>query len=178
MTVSRFVPYKRLDMIARAFASLPDRRLVIVGDGPDADKVRAAAGPNVTLVGRASRERVRTLLRGARAFLFAAEEDFGIAPVEAQACGIPVIAYGRGGALETIRGASNGAPTGVFFTEQTPDAVAHAVRELERMPTPIVPSACRANAERFSEERFRREFAAFVEQEWLRFGAATLSARS
>lgn len=178
VTVSRFVPYKRVDMIARAFASLPDRRLVIVGDGPDADKVRAAAGPNVTLVGRASRERVRTLLRGARAFLFAAEEDFGIAPVEAQACGIPVIAYGRGGALETIRSASNGAKTGVFFTEQTPDAIAHAVRELEHMPTPIVPSACRANAERFSEERFRREFAAFVEQEWLRFGAATSSAQS
>ena len=104
VTVSRFVPYKRVDMIARAFASLPDRRLVIVGDGPGADKVTAAAGPNVTLVGRASRERVRTLLRGARAFLFAAEEDFGIAPVEAQACGIPVIAYGRGGALETVRG--------------------------------------------------------------------------
>ena len=178
VTVSRFVPYKRLDLIARAFASLPDRHLVIVGDGPDAEKIRTAAGANVTMVGAASRERVRTLLRGARGFLFAADEDFGIAPVEAQACGIPVVAYGRGGALETIRGASTGAQTGVFFTEQTTDAIIRAVRELEGLPGPISPSDCRLNAERFSEERFRREFAAFVHQEWLRFGAATLSAPS
>jgi glycosyltransferase involved in cell wall biosynthesis len=123
------------------------------------------------MVGAASRERVRTLLRGARGFLFAADEDFGIAPVEAQACGIPVVAYGRGGALETIRDANNGVQTGVFFTEQTTDAIVRAVRELEGLPTPISPSDCRLNAERFSEERFRREFAAFVHQEWLRFGA-------
>jgi len=178
VTVSRFVPYKRIDLIARAFAALPDRRLVIVGDGPDAEKIRAAAGANVTLVGAAPRERVRTLLRGARAFLFAADEDFGIAPVEAQACGIPVLAYGRGGALETIRGANDKAPTGVFFTEQTTDDIVRAVRQLDDFATPISPFDCRENAERFSEERFRREFAAFVEQEWLRFGAATLSAPS
>ncbi len=178
VTVSRFVPYKRVDMIARAFASLPDRRLVIVGDGPDADKVRAAAGPNVTLVGRATRERGRTLLRGARAFLFAAEEDFGIAPVEAQACGIPVIAYGRGGALETVRGLDDASPTGVFFGEQSAESLARAVRTFENLLAPIDSPTCRSNAERFSEERFRREFAAFVEQERLRFGAATLSAPS
>jgi glycosyltransferase involved in cell wall biosynthesis len=178
VTVSRFVPYKRLDLIARAFASLPDRHLVIVGDGPDAEKIRTAAGANVTMVGAASRERVRTLLRGARGFLFAADEDFGIAPVEAQACGIPVVAYGRGGALETIRDANDGVQTGVFFTEQTTDAIVRAVRELEGLPTPISPSDCRLNAERFGEERFRREFAAFVHEEWLRFGAATLSAPS
>jgi glycosyltransferase involved in cell wall biosynthesis len=178
VTVSRFVPYKRIDLIARAFASLPDRRLVIVGDGPDAEKIRAAAGPNVTLVGRASRERVRTLLRGARAFLFAAEEDFGIAPVEAQACGIPVIAYGHGGVLETIRTANSAEPTGVLFDEHTTDAIASAIRELEQLPTPISPSACRENAERFSEARFRREFAALVEREWQRFAAGASSARS
>ena len=178
VTVSRFVPYKRVDMIARAFMSLSDRRLVIVGDGPDADKVRAAAGPNVTLVGRSTRERVRTLLRGARAFLFAAEEDFGIAPVEAQACGIPVIAYGRGGALETVRGLDDASPTGVFFGEQSAESLARAVRTFENLPAPIDSPTCRSNAERFSEERFRREFAAFVEEERLRFGAATLSAPS
>ena len=176
-TVSRFVPYKRIDLIARAFAALPDRRLVIVGDGPDAEKIRAAAGPNVTLVGRASRERVRTILRGARAFLFAAEEDFGIAPVEAQACGVPVIAYGRGGTLETIRDTGD-APTGVFFSEQTTDAIACAVRRFESQRASISASACRQSAERFSEERFRREFDAFVREQWRLFGAASSSARS
>jgi len=89
-----------------------------------------------------------------------------------------VLAYGRGGALETIRGANDKAPTGVFFTEQTTDDIVRAVRQLDDFATPISPFDCRENAERFSEERFRREFAAFVEQEWVRFGAATLSAPS
>lgn len=175
-TVSRFVPYKRVDLIARAFAQLPDRQLVIVGDGPDAEKVRAAAGDNVVLLGRASRERVRTVLRGARAFIFAAEEDFGIAPVEAQACGAPVIAFGRGGALETVM-ASGETRTGVFFAEQAPGSVATAVREFERF-SPIARSACRANAERFSEATFRREFGALVAREWARCRDEGSSARS
>ena len=176
-TVSRFVPYKRVDLIARAFAHLPDRKLVIVGDGPDADKVRAAAGDNVVLLGRASRERVRTVLRGARAFLFAAEEDFGIAPVEAQACGAPVIAFGRGGALETVIATDDPSRTGIFFPEQTPESIAGAVREFERASS-ISRDACRANAERFSEARFRREFGALVAREWKRFHAEGSSAPS
>jgi len=135
-TVSRFVPYKRVDVIARAFAELPDRKLVIVGGGPDAEKVKAACGPNVTMLGRASRDRVRDVLRGATAFLFAAEEDFGIAPVEAQACGAPVIAFGRGGALETVVGADDAQRTGLFFGEQTPAAIAAANIELEIPRTP------------------------------------------
>ena len=176
-TVSRFVPYKRIDLIARAFQLLPERRLVIVGDGPDAAKIRAAAGPNVTLLGRASRERVREVLRGARAFLFAAEEDFGIAPVEAQACGVPVIAFGRGGVLETIRDSSSGEqPTGLFYDRHSADAIANAVRTFERIT--ISPAACRSNAERFSEERFRREFAATVDREWARFSGEASTARS
>ena len=176
-TVSRFVPYKRVDLIARAFAHLPDRKLVIVGDGPDADKVRAAAGDNVVLLGRASRERVRTVLRGARAFLFAAEEDFGIAPVEAQACGAPVIAFGRGGALETVIATDDPSRTGIFFPEQTPESIAGAVREFERASS-ISRDSCRANAERFSEARFRREFGALVAREWKRFHAEGSSAPS
>jgi glycosyltransferase involved in cell wall biosynthesis len=177
-TVSRFVPYKRVDLIARAFAELPDRKLVIVGDGPDAAKVKAACGPNVTLLGRASRDRVRTVLRGARAFLFATEEDFGIAPVEAQACGTPVIAFGRGGALETVIDADDAARTGVFFPEQTPGSLAGAIREFEQLPSPVSRDACRKNAERFSEPRFRQEFGSFVEEEWARFRAAGSSGRS
>lgn len=168
-TMSRFVPYKRIDLIARAFARLPDRRLVIAGDGPDAAKVRAAAGPNVQLVGRVERNQARSLLGGARAFLFAAEEDFGIAPVEAQARGVPVIAYGRGGALETVLGPSHHAPTGVFFEQQSEAAIVDAVRQFEADADRIEPTACRANAERFAEHVFRNEFAAFVDREWQSF---------
>lgn len=175
-TMSRFVPYKRIDLIARAFAHLPDRRLVIAGTGPDVEKVRAAAGPNVELVGRVERDEARALLGGARAFVFAAEEDFGIAPVEAQARGVPVIAYSRGGTLETVRGLNDDAPTGVFFDEQSDLAIAHAVRDFERNAHRIEPTACRANAERFSEHVFRNEFSAFVEREWQSFQVRRLQA--
>ena len=112
------MPYKRVDLIVSAFRDLPQRRLIVVGDGPERQRVRDAAGPNVEFVGEVPRERLRELLRGARAFLFAAEEDFGILPVEAQACGTPVIAYGRGGSLETVRGLDAAAPTGAFFARQ------------------------------------------------------------
>ena len=168
-TMSRFVPYKRIDLIARAFAQLPDRRLIIAGDGPDAAKVRAAAGPNVELVGRVERDQAKSLLGSARAFVFAAEEDFGIAPVEAQARGVPVIAYGRGGALETVRGLDAAAPTGVFFDTQSDDAIVDAVRSFETHEDAIEPAACRANAERFAEPVFRECFAAIVEREWQAF---------
>jgi len=168
-TMSRFVPYKRIDLIARAFAQLPERRLIIAGDGPDAAKIRAAAGRNVELVGRVGRDEARSLLGGARAFLFAAEEDFGIAPVEAQARGVPVIAYSRGGTLETVRGLDHHAPTGVFFDEQSEAAIARAVRQFEENAHRIEPAACRASAERFAERVFHDEFSAFVAREWQAF---------
>ena len=165
VTVSRFVPYKRIDMIASAFRSLADRKLVVIGDGPDEAKVRAAAGLNVELVGRLSREEVRSYLRRARAFVFAAEEDFGIAPVEAQACGTPVIAFGRGGVVETVNGLDSAAPTGVFYAKQTPEALAAAVRRFEGLDPSIPAAACRENALRFRSELFRESFRSFVERE-------------
>jgi glycosyltransferase involved in cell wall biosynthesis len=173
VTASRFVPYKRIDMIAKAFALLPDRRLIVVGDGPDAAKIRAASGSNVMLVGRESRERVRDRFRSARAFLFAAEEDFGIVPVEAQACGTPVIAFGRGGVTETVRGLSDAAPSGVFYEEQTPEALAVAVRRFEALEPPISADACRASALRFRAGLFREGMCSFVEREWAAFSADT-----
>jgi glycosyltransferase involved in cell wall biosynthesis len=166
VTASRFVPYKRIDIIVDAFRNLPGRHLVVVGDGPQAKRLRACAGDNVELVGEVSRERLRELLRAARAFVFAAEEDFGLLPVEAQACGTPVIAFGGGGALETVRAAPAARPTGLFFDAQTADAVASAIRRFEALPLRVQPADCRANAESFSTQRFRREFASFIDSAW------------
>ncbi len=168
VTASRLVPYKRVDLIARAFRLLADRKLVIIGDGPDAAKIRAAAGPNVELVGRKSREELRGFLRRARAFVFAAEEDFGIAPVEAQACGTPVIAFGKGGALETIRAAPHPEPTGVFFDEQSEESLVDAVRRFEASGSSITADACRNNALRFRQELFREGLMGVVQSEWTR----------
>jgi len=162
VTVSRLVPYKRVDLIVAAFRLLPDRQLVVIGDGPERARIETVAGPNVRLLGRAPDGMRDQWLSGARAFVFAAEEDFGIAPLEAQARGTPVIAYGRGGALETIRGLDAAAPTGVLFAEQTPEAIAAGVREYEAHAQRITANACRENAARFSAHRFRGEFAAFV----------------
>ncbi len=162
VTMSRMVPYKRIPLIVEAFRLLPDKRLVVIGDGPEMPMVRAAAGPNVTILGKQSDAVVVSHLQRAKAFLFAAEEDFGIAPLEAQACGTPVIAYGKGGVLETIRGRPGPERTGVFFPEQTPEAIAAAVAELEAQEDAITPAACRANVQRFAVDRFRREFADFV----------------
>jgi glycosyltransferase involved in cell wall biosynthesis len=169
VTVSRLVPYKRVDLIARAFRLLPDRELVVIGEGPERARVQAAAGPNVRLLGRAADAERNRWLATARAFVFAAEEDFGIAPLEAQACGTPVIAYGRGGALETIRGLDAEIPTGVLFAEQTPEAIAASVRAYEANAPRITAIACRENAARFSAERFRGEFAAFVAERHAEF---------
>lgn len=162
VTMSRMVPYKRIPMIVEAFRLLPDKRLVVIGDGPEMSAVRAAAGPNVTILGKQPDAVVTDYLQRARAFLFAAEEDFGIAPLEAQACGTPVIAYGKGGALETIRGRPGPERTGVFFYEQTSEAIAAAVAELEAQKDTITPATCRANVQRFAVDRFQREFAGFI----------------
>jgi glycosyltransferase involved in cell wall biosynthesis len=159
LAASRMVPYKKLPMIAAAFARhLPERQLVIIGDGPEMERVQAAAGPNVRILGAQPREVLRDYLRRARAFVFAADEDFGILPVEAQACGTPVIAYGVGGARETVLDGQ----TGVFFAEQTAAVVAEAVRRFESAEFDA--EAYRANAERFSAARFRGEFRGWVER--------------
>lgn len=166
VTASRWVPYKRVDAIVAAFRELPDRRLIVVGDGPEAPRVRAAAGTNVAFRGEVPQAELRDLLRGARAFVFAAEEDFGILPVEAQACGTPVIAYGRGGSLETVRGDAVADRTGLFFAEQTPAAIAAAVREFDRTCDQFEAAACARNARRFAAPRFARDFSAWVAARW------------
>jgi glycosyltransferase involved in cell wall biosynthesis len=162
VTVSRLVPYKRIDLIVAAFRDLPGHQLVVIGEGPERARIEELAGPNVQLIGQATNEERDRWLATGRAFIFAADEDFGIAPVEAQAHGMPVIALARGGALETIRGLDDGAPTGVLFAEQTAEAITAAVRLFDAKAERITTLACRDNALRFSAERFRGEFDAFV----------------
>ncbi|EDT01152.1 glycosyl transferase group 1 [Burkholderia ambifaria IOP40-10] len=164
LTASRMVPYKKIDLIVEAFSRTPERKLVVIGDGPEMQKIRAKAGPNVEIMGYQPFAVLHDRMRRAKAFVFAAEEDFGISVVEAQACGTPVIAYGKGGALETVlepRAHPN--PTGLFFDEQTPHAIVAAVDDFERAPQRFTPHACRANAERFSADTFRRRFLDYVE---------------
>jgi UDP-N-acetylmuramyl pentapeptide phosphotransferase/UDP-N-acetylglucosamine-1-phosphate transferase/glycosyltransferase involved in cell wall biosynthesis len=167
VTASRMVPYKRIDLVAEAFTSMPDKRLIIVGEGPDFEKIKAKAGPNVKMVGHQSFERLVEYMRHAKAFVFAAEEDFGIVPVEAQACGTPVIAYGRGGVTESVQVGK----TGVFFNEQTTESICDAVMRFERDQAEFDPVAIRAHAEKFNATRFREEFLKLVEDEWLTFNA-------
>ena len=162
LTASRMVPYKKMDLIVEAFSKMPDKKLIVIGDGPDFKKIKAKAGKNVTLLGYQSFEVLKEHMQKAQAFIFAAEEDFGITPVEAQACGTPVIAYGKGGALETVIGADNEIATGVFFEEQTVESICKAVAKFEKVKNKINPKNCRANAERFSNERFLREIKEFV----------------
>ncbi|HUN67306.1 MAG TPA: glycosyltransferase [Burkholderiales bacterium] len=172
VTVSRLMPYKRIDLLAQAFAGMPDRRLVVIGGGPQLERFRSAAPPNVEFAGHLPEDAVRAQLQQARAFLFAAVEDFGIAPVEAMACGTPVIALRRGGAAETVVGLDAPEPTGVFFGEQTPASVVAAVRKFEAEGQAITPDACRRRAQQFSVERFRAEFTAYVERAYAEWTSA------
>lgn len=157
-TASRMVPYKRIDLIVESFRSMPDKKLVVIGAGPEFEHIRAKAGPNVTLLGYQPFDVMRDHLQRARAFLFAAEEDFGILPVEAQACGTPVIAFGKGGALETV---INGI-TGLYFEHQETADIVDAVHRFEHMRAGFDPLEMRKNALRFSAPHFRQEFASFV----------------
>jgi glycosyltransferase involved in cell wall biosynthesis len=155
VTASRMVPYKRIDLIVRAFSQTPERRLVVIGDGPEMKKIKSVAGDNVTILGHQPSDVLVDYLRRARAFVFAAEEDFGISVVEAQACGTPVIAFGRGGALDR--------PTGVFFGEQTSESLLEAVSRFEHNSHLFDARQCRKNAERFSSENFKAALMSFID---------------
>lgn len=166
LTASRLVPYKKVELIVRAFERLPNARLIVIGDGPDFEKIQKIAPSNVVMMGYQSQAVLLSYLQKARAFIFAAEEDFGIAPLEAQACGTPVIAFGKGGALETIRGAADQHPrTGMFFNEQTVTSLCDAIDRFERLAPAISPQDCRNQALLFSPERFREELINYVEKE-------------
>lgn len=178
LAASRLVPYKRIDLIAEAFGQMPDRRLVIIGDGPEMKKVSSVSGPNVEILGYQPFQVLRDHMQRAKAFVFAAVEDFGIMPVEAQACGTPVIAFGRGGALETVQDLSNDQPTGLFFDVQSVDSLVDAVRRFEQNQSRLIPASVRDHALKFGAQRFRREFADLVTREMESFGRAALHAEA
>lgn len=170
LTVSRLEPYKRVDLLLEAFRRMPERRLVVIGDGPEMPRLRSALPPNVELRGRLPTAEVRSHMQRARAFLFAGIEDFGIVMAEAQACGTPVIAFGSGGAAEIVRAQGAGA-TGLLFGQQAPEALLAALREFELDPARFAPAACRENALRFDRDRFRGCFEQIVRSHWERFAA-------
>lgn len=169
LTASRMVPYKRIDLIVEAFSHLPNKKLVVIGDGPEMNKIKKKATSNIEILGYQPNEVMVDYMRKAKAFVFAAEEDFGITPVEAQACGTPVIAFGKGGALETVKGLDSESPTGIFFGVQDVKSIINSINEFERYGDKITAENCRENSELFSESRFRKEFEAYVMEKWTAF---------
>ena len=165
VTCSRMVSYKKIDLIVDTFSNeLKDKKLLVIGDGPDRKKIEKLAKSNVTFLGNANDEILYDKISKSKAFIFAAYEDFGIAPIEAQSCGTPVIAFGKGGALETIKGMDSIKPTGVFFKKQNSKSLAESVLIFEKNYSKFIPENCRDNAKRFSIERFKNEFKTFIEQ--------------
>jgi glycosyltransferase involved in cell wall biosynthesis len=165
LTASRLVLHKRVDLIVEAFTYMPDRKLVIIGEGPELKKIAARAGRNIQFLGYQPFPVFLHYMQRARAFIFAALEDFGITPLEAQACGTPVIAYRKGGALETVIEGK----TGLFFDEQTSKSLAAAIRRFENGELKLDVDVMRLNAERFSRDRFQRQVRQFVEKRWSEF---------
>lgn len=169
LTASRMVPYKRIDLIVEAFSHLPNKKLVVIGDGPEMNKIKKKATSNIEILVYQPNEVMVDYMRKAKAFVFAAEEDFGITPVEAQACGTPVIAFGKGGALETVKGLDSESPTGIFFGVQDVKSIINSINEFEKYGDKITAENCRENSELFSESRFRKEFEAYVMDKWTAF---------
>ena len=160
LTVGRLTWYKRVDLAVAACTKL-GRRLVVIGGGGEEARLRALAGPTVTFLGGGlTDEEVRGYYLRARAFLFPGEEDFGITPVEAQSAGTPVLAYGRGGACETVEDGR----TGLLFDAQTVESLTECIRRFEAGGVSGTPEEIRANSRRFSEQRFEEELRAYCER--------------
>lgn len=162
LTASRMVPYKKIDLIVESFTQMPDKRLIVIGDGPEFNKIKSKAGKNVTLLGYQSFSVLKDHMQRAKAFVFAAEEDFGITVVEAQACGTPVIALGKGGALETIIPLGSKNPTGIFFFEQKANSLIDVIGHFEENIGIFLPHNCRKNAEKYSVLEFCAKFTKFI----------------
>jgi glycosyltransferase involved in cell wall biosynthesis len=170
ITTGRLVAYKRVDIALAAFAGMRDRKFVVVGEGPELQHLKKLATPNVEFVGRIDDVALADYYSRARAFIFCALEDFGIAPVEAQAAGVPVIAFGKGGALETVRGLDVDQPTGVLFAEQTTTALRAAITTFEKHTAIDFATNAAVNARRFDRKVFHDRLSALIDTCWRRYG--------
>lgn len=157
VTASRMVSYKKVDLIVEAFSQMPDKKLLVIGDGPEMKKIKSKASKNIEILGHLPHHQVVSYIQKAKAFVYAAEEDFGIVPVEAQACGTPVIGFRKGGLVETVK--EN--VSGLFFNEQTPKSIKEAVilADTKSFNFELV----RQNAEQFRKEIFEEKFKKFVD---------------
>ena len=169
VVASRMVQYKKIPLIIEAFNRMPSRNLVVIGDGPDFDECKKIANHNIKILGWQPNSELVMAMQNAKAFVYIAEEDFGISPIEAQACGTPVIAYGKGGLAETIIDVSKDMPTGILYADQSVDSLISAVEKFEKYSHLIRPENCRKNSERFSAERFNSEFKGFVIRKYSEF---------
>ena len=164
ITISRLVPYKRINIIVEAFNHL-GLPLMVIGDGPDLKRLKRIANPNINFLGWQSQSDLKDKLSRAKAFVYTAVEDFGITPVEAQAAGCPVIAYGKGGVRETVVEGR----TGLFFHEQTSESLIEAIQNFEGDPNRFEISVLRKNAERFNKARFQQELSTYIEAKYSDF---------
>lgn len=172
LVISALVPYKKIDLAVKAFND-SERDLVVIGTGPELEKLKKVSKSNIKFLGWGSDEDLKEYFAGCKALIFPGEEDFGIVPVEAQACGKPVMAYGAGGILETViplkepsSGKKNENPTGIFFNEQTPEALNETIDEFEKNEQLFVPEKIARNASRFNRGRFKEEIRQYVESKW------------
>jgi glycosyltransferase involved in cell wall biosynthesis len=159
LVVGRQVPYKRVDLAVQACTTM-NKRLVVIGEGSEHEALKKMAGPTIEFKGRLNDKQTAEYYAKAKAFLFTAEEDFGITPLEAMACGTPVIAYGKGGATETVKDGI----TGMFFDRQTPESLMNAIQRFEK--TKLDPKKIRSHALTFDDMVFKKNFHALVEREW------------
>ena len=165
LTAARLVPYKKVDVIVEAFVKLKNRKLIVIGDGPQLSKLKAMANSSVEFVGHVSQEELKKYFGLAKAFIYMAYEDFGLFPVEAQATGLPVIAYGRGGCLETVIDRK----TGVLFFEQTTNSLIEGIKTFESCESKFDKKVIRQHAETFSASHFHSAFQNFVKEKYLTF---------
>lgn len=165
LAASRLVSYKKIDLIVEAFASMPEKKLIVIGDGPEMKKIKSKATANIQILGHVKGDELKLMLQKAQAFIFAAVEDFGILPVEAESCGTPVIALKQGGAKETV--IEN--ETGLFFETQEVKAIIDAVKDFEKKQDLFDPKVIRRHAEKFSAEIFKEEYKNFVMKKYNEF---------
>ncbi len=158
VTASRFVPYKRIDVIVEAFANMPNKKLVVIGEGPDEKKIKLKAKKNIEFIGFQKGESLANYLQKAKAFVFAAEEDFGILPVEALSCGTPVIALNKGGTKETIRNGING----ILFQQQNASSIISAVNEFEQKINSFDLNKISESAKKYDRTVFEQKINEFV----------------